>query len=169
MKSIATTPSHIATTVLLTLALARMAGDVLGVAWLEGAAAATCASPAPRVFSAVHGLETYSTRFHLLWHNDERLVQIEIGPEIAARLAGPYNRRNVYGAVLAYGPLLATNPKTKSMYESVMRRALCAPWPLLAELGFDTSRVRGNVSVRYEPLRAGALGDLPLVLEVRGP
>ncbi len=38
---------------LLTLGLAQMAGDVLGIRALKGIAAATAASPAPKVFSAV--------------------------------------------------------------------------------------------------------------------
>jgi hypothetical protein len=52
---------------LLALGLLQMAGDLLRVPALKGLAAATAASPAPKVFSAVRGLETYSTRFFIEW------------------------------------------------------------------------------------------------------
>ena len=60
-------PGLIPAVVLSVLGLAQMAGDLLGVLPLKGVAAATCASPAPKVFSAVRGFETYSTRFYLEW------------------------------------------------------------------------------------------------------
>lgn len=151
---------------LLALALAQMAGHVLGLGWLEGLAAATCASPAPRVFAAVKGLETFSTRFFLEWRAvDGRERSIAITPEIAAKLRGPYNRRNVYGAVLAYGPVLASDAHAKPMLEAALRYALCPPSRLLLEIGEDPARVEGAPRLRYEPLRPDALRGLPVLLE----
>ena len=49
--------------ILLTVGLLQMTGDLLKIDWLKGFGAATVASPAPKVFSAVRGLETFSTRF----------------------------------------------------------------------------------------------------------
>jgi hypothetical protein len=46
--------------ILLAIGLLQMVGDLLHVAPLKGFAAATAASPAPKVFSSVRGLETYS-------------------------------------------------------------------------------------------------------------
>ena len=63
---------------LIVLGLAQMAGDVLGIVPLKAIAAATAASPAPRVFSAVRGLETYSTRFFLEWAGR----RVELTPEV---------------------------------------------------------------------------------------
>src|SRR5262249_9019819 len=93
---------------LLVLGLAQMSGDLTGLAPLKAIAPATAASPAPKVFSAVRGLETYSTRFFVQWTDADGSNRFyEITPERYARLRGPYNRRNVYGAALAYGPVLA--------------------------------------------------------------
>ncbi len=93
---------------LLVLGLLQMAADLAGLSTLRGLAGATTASPAPRVFSAVEGLETYSSRFSIEWHDlDGEAHTLELTPEVYARLRGPYNRRNAYGAVLAYGPELA--------------------------------------------------------------
>lgn len=130
--------------VLLTLlGLAQMAGDLAGIRVLKGIAAATGASPAPKVFSAVQGLETYSTRFYL--------AGTELTPSVYARVRGPYNRRNVYGAALAYAPVLP-----EELRNPVLVYALCGEAPLMRELG-----ITGKPEVVLEPLAGTSLGDLP--------
>ncbi len=158
-----------AAALLLVVGLLQVAGEMSGIAPLVGLAAATGASPAPKVFSAVRGLETYSTRFSLEWTDPGgRVRSLALTPQVYARLRGPYNRRNVYGAVLAYGPVLSTDPRTAPMFESVARRALCGEAPLLAELGLDPAAVRG-VRLRLEPRPGSRIEGLPLVLEPRCP
>ena len=150
---------------LLGLGLSQMAGDVLGWRALRGLAAATTAAPAPKVFSAVRGLETYSTRFFLEWTDRRGAVQrLELTPEVYGRLRGPYNRRNVYGAALAYGPVLATDAAAQPMLGAILTRSLCGSRPLLAELGLDPADIAGQVRVRYQPRPGAGLGLLPLVL-----
>ena len=133
----------ISAALLLALGLLQMAADLGGIDGLKGLAAATSASPAPKVFSAVRGWETYSSRFYLEWVNGEgEQVSLELTPEIYQRLEGPYVRRNVYGAALAYGPILSTDARTVAMYQAVMRFALALwidervpaafPWGTLA-------------------------------------
>ncbi len=137
---------------LVLLGLLQMIGDVVGVPVLKGIGAATGASPAPKVFSAVRGLETYSTRFILEWTDSAGTPHtLELTPEVYARLRGPYNRRNVYGAVLAYGPLLASQPRTAPMFRQVTSFAACGNAPLLRELGLDPTRITGPVVVRLVP------------------
>lgn len=158
---------------LLTIGLLQMFGELLSLTGLKdagaiisGFAAATCASPAPKVFSAVRGLETYSTRFFLEWNDRNGKSQsVELTPHVYSRLSGPYNRRNVYGAALAYGPVLATNPKTRPMFESVINYALCGRAVLLGELGIDMGHRVGPVRVRYEPLPDSQMNNLPRLLE----
>ncbi|MGH7307528.1 MAG: hypothetical protein ACREK6_02435 [Candidatus Rokuibacteriota bacterium] len=150
---------------LLLLGLLQMAADLAGLPALRALAAATQASPAPKVFSAVHGLETYSTRFTVEWHDEAgRPHSLVLSPEVYARLNGPYNRRNVYGAALAYGPILATNERTRLMWEAVARHALCGQAPLLRELGAAEPPRPGSVRVRLTPLPGTDLGGLPAVL-----
>ena len=157
---------------LLAVGLLQMAGDLterfvqprVGRA-LKGVGAATAASPAPKVFSAVNGLETYSTRFYLEWTDRAGAGHsLHVTPAVYARLRGPYNRRNVYGAALAYGPVLAPG-----MRDPVMRYALCGEAPLLRELGIDPAEVRGPVRVRFEPLPGTDLRGLPTLLEAPCP
>jgi hypothetical protein len=162
---------------LLVLGLAQMGGDLLERAGLgpvgrplRGIAAATTASPAPKVFSAVRGLETYSTRFHLDWQDRAGAWHtLQLTPEIYARVRGPYNRRNVYGAALAFGPVLATDERTRTLFLSVASYALTGKAPLLRELGIDPAEVAGPVRIRYEPPPGSDMGGLPRVLTIPGP
>jgi hypothetical protein len=157
---------RIGAVLLLCLGVAQIAGDLSGIAALKGIASATGASPAPKVFSAVRGLETYSTRFFIEWKDSGgRTHSLELTPKIYARLAGPYNRRNVYGAVLAYGPVLSTDPKGRPMFDAVARYALCGDAPLLRELDIDPALIAPPVRLRLEPRAGAQLGNLPLVLE----
>jgi hypothetical protein len=152
--------------ILLILGLAQMAGDLANWPALKAIAAATGVSPAPKVFSAVKGLETYSTRFFIDWKDvSGKPHSLELTPKAYSRLRGPYNRRNVYGAVLAYGPVLATDPRGRPMFDAVARYALCGRAPLLGELGLDPSAVSGRVRLRLEPRPGSDLGNLPLTLE----
>lgn len=141
--------TRIAAIALVLLGVAQMLGDLTGFLPLKGIAAASHASPAPKVFSAVQGLETYSTRFFLELGSE----RIEITPEVYARIRGPYNRRNVYGAALAYAPVL---PAT--LREPVLRHALCGDAPLLRELGLRTDAFPRAVVL--EPLPGTSLGNL---------
>jgi hypothetical protein len=151
---------------LLVVGLLQMAGDILHLPSLKALGLATAASPAPKVFSAVQGLETYSTRFYIDWTDaNQQAHSTEITPELNSRIRGPYNRRNVYGAVLAYGPILVSNPQSRTMFEAVARYALCGKAPLLGELGIDPANISGTVHIRLEPRLGARLKGLPLTLE----
>jgi hypothetical protein len=155
--------------VLLVLGLLRMAAELGGLQALAGVAAATGASPAPKVFSVVAGLETYSTRFLLeVPHAGGAPEVVELTPARYAALRGPYNRRNAYGALLAYAPALVSAARTRPMFDAASRYALCGDAPLLRELGIDTGDLAGPVRLRLVP-RAGTRTRLPLELEVRCP
>jgi hypothetical protein len=157
-----------AAVVLLVVGLSQMTGDLLRLPALKGIGAATGVSPAPKVFTAVRGMEAYSTRFYLEWTDRLGVArELQLTPEIYQRLEGPYNRRNVYGAVLAGGPVMATDERLIRMYRSVSEYALCGQAPLLRELGIDPAEVAGPMRVRYEPLPGTTMGNLPRVLEAQ--
>jgi hypothetical protein len=90
--------------------------------------------------------------------------QLELTPEVYAKLRGPYNRRNVYGAALAFGPVLPVE-----MRNAVMKYALCGERPLFRELGIDPGEVHDPVGVRYVPLPGTDIGDLPRELTAPCP
>src|SRR5258707_9689532 len=90
--------------------LMQIAVVLLRIPVLQGIGAATGASPAPKVFTSIRGMEAFSTRFFLEWKDRQGVAhELQLTPAIHQRLAGPYNRRNVYGAVLAAGPVMATD------------------------------------------------------------
>src|SRR5262245_38697505 len=155
---------------LLALGLAQMAGDVLHLPALKAVGFATAASPAPRVFTTVRGMEGFSTRFFLEWRDRSgREHSLALTPEVYARLRGPYNRRNVYGAALAAGPVLAADRRTQALFNSVAAYALCAPAPVLTELGLDPDDVVPPLRVRYEPVAGSRWAGLPGVIEAPCP
>lgn len=145
--------------------LAQMGFDLLG--WTPGKAiaGATLLSPAPKVFSAVDGFETYSASFVLNWHDSETGVESAVlDRDLYLKLRGPYKRRNVYGAAIAYGPVLRESEFGAPMLDAVGDYAFLGDAPLLNELGIDTSQVAGPISVAV----AEADGALPPFL-VRTP
>ncbi|PCJ53707.1 MAG: hypothetical protein COA70_08440 [Planctomycetota bacterium] len=155
---------------LLVAGFMQMSGDLFQVAPLKGIGAAWMFSPAPKVFSSVKGLETYSTQTFLEW-NDKQGVShsIEFTPEIYAKLAGPYNRRNIFGAALAYGPVFAEDERLKPLLRSVVAYALTNDAPLLVELGVDVETVVWPIVLRYVPAEGTEMGDLPRSLEIPLP
>lgn len=92
----------------------------------------TSASPLPLVFSDFRGLETFSLEFKIEAESvDGLVIEKLITPKLYGSFPGPYNRRNVYGAVLAYGPKLV-EPSEKPLVESVLRYGFCKNGPLSA-------------------------------------
>lgn len=133
--------------VLFVIALSAMVGDALGISWLKGLGIATGFAPLPKVFSDIDGHETFAARFTLIETVEGATHRRVITPELYARLAGPYNRRNVYGAALSYAPRLP---------EEVWRPAFCyglsPQGPLRTELELAS---RGSIAVEIETLTRG--------------
>ncbi len=150
---------------LLVVGLMRMVGDLTGLEGLAGLGGATMISPAPKVFCATDGFETFSTDFRLDWTNKSGSREmLELTPVTASRLRGPYNRRNAYGAVLSYGPVLATDERGSAMFASVLDYALGEGAPLLVELGVDTDGVH-DIVLCYDPV-AGTPERFPTRIDV---
>lgn len=113
----------------------QMVGDVLGIPALVGLGAASHVSPAPKVFTVVERSEPFSATFVLELEDAHGAVRrIPLDRERYERLRGPYNRRNVVGAVVAGGPPLRDHPHLGPMMAAAARHALCGEAPVLAEL-----------------------------------
>ena len=121
---------------LLLFGLAQMAGDLTGNRALKGIGAATAIAPCPKVFCDMNGVEPFASTFTITAQGKDT-VSFPITPEIYARLKGPYNRRNVYGAAIAGAPLLP-----KAMRESVFDYAFGSDGPLRQQLSLtEDSRI----------------------------
>lgn len=150
---------------LLMIGLLQMAGDLLRVPALKAVAAATGASPAPKVFSSVQGLETFSSDFYVEWKDRDGVAHsLKLTPELYSRIQGPYNRRNVFGAALSYAPILEKDPRTKPMYESIVRYALCGRAPLLHEIGIELTDLSAPPAIRLAPRAGTRFGDAAFVI-----
>lgn len=107
----------------------QMLADVLQLPRLKAAMQLTQVSPAMKVFTAHRGYETYAARFYIERIDAGTLQTIELDRARYQRLAGPYNRRNVYGAAFSYGPLLASDARLQAMH------AWARAWPPMPARG----------------------------------
>jgi len=81
----------------------------------------TAASPLPIVFTEVEGVETFASDFYLQWTNsNNEKEEVQITPALYSKLKGPYNRRNIYGAAIAYGPVLPGK-----IWDPILNYGLC--------------------------------------------
>lgn len=136
--------ANIAALGLTVLGCFQMAGFLADSRPLRGVGAALAASPFPKVFSDVDGLETFASEFTLHWIDAAGSAQaLPITPEIYSRLGGAYNRRNVYGGALSYAPRL---PET--LWRPVFRYALGPGGPLRRELGLPADAREIAVEIR---------------------
>lgn len=80
---------------------------------LRGLGTVTGISPYPKVFCAADGYEAFAASYAYVGEDDRGVTQIfPITPERYAQLSGPYHRRNVYGAALAFAPRLPEDLRT---------------------------------------------------------
>ncbi len=138
---------------LIFLATVKVFADVFDFEKLSALAAITNVAPAMKVFTAHKGYETYSSKFSLkTTHVDGENVEISIDSKTYAGLKGPYNRRNVYGALIAYGPYLTSKSNTKTMWEEMARKTFCGNNSVLSELGDENISGVVLASIKYTSL-----------------
>lgn len=129
--------------------------------------AALNTSPAMKVFTAHNGYETFSPKFEIEFISGERSKVISLTPELYRKLSGPYNRRNVYGAAISYGPVLASNENTQSLFNSVARYSFCEPASLINELKLEVPQPIDMVKLHYIHSASSASEQYPSTLEVK--
>ena len=79
------------------------------------------ASPLPIVFTEVRGVEAFAADFYLSWTDESnKLQEVKLTPALYAKLKGPYNRRNAFGAAIAGGPILP-----EKIWKPILQYGLC--------------------------------------------
>lgn len=137
----------------LVLGSLQMVGWATGLTAIQRLGQLTAASPLPLVFSSHQGWESFTPRFFIdVKYVDGQTEHVHVDPAVYTRLPGPYNRRNVYGAVMSFGPLLVEGKK-RAMRDAVFHYAFCHGGPL-ARLSKRPNDVVGAI-VSAEP-RNGA-------------
>ena len=146
-------PAWIAPAILIAIGCLQMTGDLTNVRAIKAIGAATGSSPAPKVFTAHKGFETYSSQFFVRWTDKARgeRKEIRLTPALYRGVGGPYNRRNAYGAVLSYAPVLHSEAATRSMHDSAIAYTICGDSSLLEEIGVDRTTISGPVIVELKP------------------
>ncbi|MFT6400167.1 MAG: hypothetical protein ACJAYU_004937 [Bradymonadia bacterium] len=91
-----------------------MFGHVVGVDLLVGGGFISAASPLPLVFSESRGVEGFAGEFRVRVDTLQGPSTITLTSEHYARLGGPYDLRNAYGAAIAGAPILAA-PEERAM------------------------------------------------------
>ena len=153
----------------LLLALVLALGSIQMVGWatdsplLESLGKASVASPLPLVFSSHDGLETFAQDFALEVHRKgQELEKIPLNSSRYSFLEGSYNRRNTYGAIFSYGPIL--DEKAPELLSAVLHYGICEPGALLTECD-----VAGPFESIVVEARAKSAPDSPWRKEVTCP
>lgn len=133
---------------LVILGCLQLAGDITGLLPLKALGAASHASPAPKVFTAHQGLETFAARFVIGWHDAAGARHsLDLTPQVNRRLRGPYNRRNTFGAAIAGAPILQASPLLRPMHDAMLRHAFCSRHALLTEVGIRDHRAPYTIDI----------------------
>lgn len=98
----------------------QIIGWISGIRQIRSLGAAWCSSPLPIVFTEVKGVETFASNFTIRYTVSDSSFERKITPEVYNKLEGPYNRRNVYGAAISYGPVLP-----EKLWKSVLNYGIC--------------------------------------------
>jgi hypothetical protein len=133
---------------IIAIGLIQTFGYLLGNKTIKGIGQATASSPLPIVFTDVKGVETFASDFYLEFTNENGMKEeIQITPNLYSKLRGPYNRRNIYGAAISYGPILK-----KEIWESVLNYGLCKS-VLVKEMNMPSNG--NNYSIKIKTKTAG--------------
>ena len=131
--------------------LETLGGQKLGTP-IRSLGVVTAAAPLPLVFSAHNGLETFAQQYvvTLFWQNGdgEKRQRVRIDSALYSRVAGSYNRRNIYGAVFSHGPIIASKSGT-ALIDDILIYALCGDGVLLTE--FSLPKQPTSLSVESRP------------------
>lgn len=121
---------------LIAIGFMKIVGHLTGSSAVKGLSTVFCSSPLPIVFTEQHGIESFAADFYLIADHDSEPALIT--PEIYSRIKGPYNRRNVYGAAIAFAPILP-----EEFRDQVYQYGLCKPGPLSNELDIFPKDTKG--------------------------
>lgn len=125
------------------IGLLQIIGYVTKIQSIRNLGIVTCASPLPIVFTEVKGVETFASDFYLRWTDDNsKEREVKITPALYSKFKGAYNRRNIYGAAISYGPVLP-----EEIWKQVLQYGLCNDI-LSSELGVNIDKESFSVYIK---------------------
>lgn len=127
-----------------------MLGELLSNKALKGIGLASQLAPFTKVFGLAHSyedqlpFETFASGFTLHYTAPDGTNSFtKLTPEVYSQLNGPYNRRNVYGALLAYGPALPPELRANGL-----EQALTSENAITCELGIPKGSTNFHLSIQ---------------------
>lgn len=139
---------NVAAVVITLFACLAMMGDLCGSIVMKGVGAASAIAPFPKVFCDNQGLEGFASDFTIVAQARGSERDFQITPEFYAQMEGPYNRRNVYGAVFSFAPKLPPE-----LWKSVFEYGLGNDGVLKEEFSLPADAT--NIAVRIETKTRG--------------
>lgn len=121
---------NIAAIIILAIGSLQMAGYITGSKVMRGIGLASGVAPFPKVFCEADGYEAFAAGFTVEGTLEGKSWSRRLDPRWYSDLRGPYNRRNVYGAALAFAPRLP-----EALRQSLLNEALSPGSTLRQELG----------------------------------
>lgn len=112
-------------TILLCVGCMSTVGYIFQSDALRGVGFLTASSPLPFVFSEYNGFETFSTTYHFdgITESNERFG-LDMDHLFYGNLQGPYNRKNVFGVALSYGPFF-TDDTLVQIRDEILHWSMC--------------------------------------------
>ena len=139
--------SNLLAIAVLVIGSTQMLGYLTGSRVLRGIGLASGVAPFPKVFCEADGYEAFAASFHLEGvQPDGTRWTCLLDPERYARIKGPYNRRNVHGATLAFAPRLPDDLRA-----SLISRALSPDSDLRRELDIPADLTDLRVIITPRP------------------
>lgn len=139
---------NILAVLVLAIGSTQMVGYLTDSRILRGIGLASGVAPFPKVFCEADGYEAFAARFHLEGTRpDGSRWTCPLDPERYAQIKGPYNRRNVHGATLAFAPRLPDELRS-----SLISQALSPDSDLRRELDIpsDLTDLRVIITPRHD-------------------
>ena len=132
---------------LLLVGILSTCGLIFNSPVLKGIGTISTASPLPFVFSAFNGVETFSKSMNIdITMTNGTHVIIPIDHKLYWGLKGPYNRRNVIGAVFSHGPFF-DKPEMIKIRDQVFNWGFCQGH-LVHEFGINAEIDHAVINVR---------------------
>lgn len=130
----------------------NMLGMVFRSPTMRGIGIVSTASPLPFVFSSYNGIETFSTKLSMngTFQNGTQ-CNFDIDHKLYSKLKGPYNRRNVIGAIFSHGPFF-DNPNMIKIRDQTLYWGFCKPGKLLEEFGIHDELKSVNIKVKSKTI-----------------
>jgi hypothetical protein len=126
---------NLAAIVIIALACTQMAGYLTNRPKLRALGAASCAAPFPKVFCDVAHYEPFATELSLTGRDaNGQAFARAISPGFISQLAGPHDRRSVYGTMLSLAPCLP-----RPLWESAWHYGFSEAGPLRAALDLPST------------------------------